>query len=283
MDAVVRDAGVADDSDLICGACGQNLRGVASDRCPECGRRFDRAVTYEQLIPWEQRKHIGRFRAYWRTARQATFMPWKLAACAHLPVSRRSAILFRAITVALGFLGWLAVAIMWIVGNYREIFGVPRGLITNVPLIAVCAAGMLLAMIICTGTIEYFVRSASIDSIARNRAGAICQYASAPLAVGPVLILLASIALMARDGFAGNIQTLRGPQPIGYWLLVALPFAGWWITSLVVLRRATRCGPARTIAASVALPVIWFVVGALCVLVPVAVMTLAALYIGRNV
>src|SRR5260370_481037 len=40
------------DADLLCGGCAQNLRGVASDRCPECGRRFDRARLLHPAVPW---------------------------------------------------------------------------------------------------------------------------------------------------------------------------------------------------------------------------------------
>src|SRR5438309_5444052 len=68
------------DADLLCGHCLHNLRAVPSDRCPECGRRFDRSRILLPNIPWEQRRYIGRFRAYWRTVRLITFRPAKLAA-----------------------------------------------------------------------------------------------------------------------------------------------------------------------------------------------------------
>jgi hypothetical protein len=37
------------DIDLPCPSCDYNLRGLAEDRCPECGRHFDR----QRLIKWE--------------------------------------------------------------------------------------------------------------------------------------------------------------------------------------------------------------------------------------
>src|SRR5258705_13028849 len=62
-------------AELLCGSCGYNLRGVPSDRCPECGQQFDPSHLIADLIPWEQRKHIGRVRAFWRTAWMASFRP----------------------------------------------------------------------------------------------------------------------------------------------------------------------------------------------------------------
>src|SRR5438105_8656859 len=55
------------DADLLCGHCSHNLRGVPSDRCPECGTRFDRSRLLTSAVPWEARRVLGGFRAYWAT------------------------------------------------------------------------------------------------------------------------------------------------------------------------------------------------------------------------
>src|SRR5205085_658659 len=44
------------DADLLCGHCAHNLRGVTSERCPECGRRFDRSRIVTAVVPWELRR-----------------------------------------------------------------------------------------------------------------------------------------------------------------------------------------------------------------------------------
>lgn len=91
----------ASTADLICGGCGYNLRGIDSDRCPECGRRFDSAVRLDQRIAWEQRKHIGRIRAYWRTVKLVTFRPDKAAALLEHPMLLKDARWFRRVTLVL--------------------------------------------------------------------------------------------------------------------------------------------------------------------------------------
>src|SRR6266513_2117893 len=100
------------DADLLCGHCSHNLRGVPSDRCPECGTRFDRSRILLPNIPWEQRRYIGRFRAYWRTVRMITFRPARLAAvddAITLPAARS----FRRWTIVLLFLTLLTPLLLW--------------------------------------------------------------------------------------------------------------------------------------------------------------------------
>ena len=82
------------DADLLCGHCLHNLRAVPSDRCPECGRRFDRSRILLPNIPWEQRRYIGRFRAYWRTVRLITFRPATVFIRRRKPCVRRRRIFF---------------------------------------------------------------------------------------------------------------------------------------------------------------------------------------------
>src|SRR5688500_8369425 len=85
--------------DLLCGPCGYNLRGVASDRCPECGAPFDRDHLVGNLIPWEQRRHIGLLRGFFATAWLATANPRALVAKADHPINGAAALVFACIVV----------------------------------------------------------------------------------------------------------------------------------------------------------------------------------------
>src|SRR5690349_18858272 len=95
--AVVTDASstesVEAESDLYCAQCGYHLRGITSDRCPECGLPIDHELT--SRIPWVYRRHIGRVRAYLRTVRLATLNAKLLAAEVARPVSYSDAQRFR--------------------------------------------------------------------------------------------------------------------------------------------------------------------------------------------
>src|SRR3954469_6393600 len=66
-------------AERFCQTCGYNLRGLASDRCPECGEKFDPTQAAGARIPWLQRSAIGTWRAYWRTVGMAMFHPLKMA------------------------------------------------------------------------------------------------------------------------------------------------------------------------------------------------------------
>lgn len=65
------------DQDAFCTHCQYNLRGLTEPRCPECGRPFDPANLHTSLIPWVNRKQIGRVRAFFKTAWQASIRPRK--------------------------------------------------------------------------------------------------------------------------------------------------------------------------------------------------------------
>jgi len=51
----------------------------SSDKCPECGLAIDRDLISISRIPWEHRREIGSFKAFWRTTRMVMFHPRQLA------------------------------------------------------------------------------------------------------------------------------------------------------------------------------------------------------------
>src|SRR5215468_1275370 len=111
--------------ELLCGACGYNLRGVPSNRCPECGREFDPNYLIANLIPWEQRRYVGRFRAFWHTAWIASFQPRRLAAYMDRPINAGSARLFHLWVILFAALG--VASIPWTILNiWPRLFNNPR-------------------------------------------------------------------------------------------------------------------------------------------------------------
>src|SRR5688572_21051733 len=97
--------------DLFCPTCGYNLRGIESDRCPECGREIDRSTLAVSKIPWVHRQEIGGVRAYFKTLVMATFRPRRIGEEAVRPVNYRDAQRFRWTTVAVVYLPLLVMAV----------------------------------------------------------------------------------------------------------------------------------------------------------------------------
>jgi hypothetical protein len=74
---------------IYCGTCGYDLRGLTSDRCPECGLTID-ATRGE--IPRQRRAEIGYVRSSLPTVEMATFRPFRLAMACTSPVNFRGLI-----------------------------------------------------------------------------------------------------------------------------------------------------------------------------------------------
>ncbi len=85
--------------DVFCPKCIYNLRGIESERCPECGYSLSFLKIAESQIPWVHRKRIGRFRAYWRTVWWVTFRRLKLGEELARPMSVPDARRFQKMTM----------------------------------------------------------------------------------------------------------------------------------------------------------------------------------------
>src|SRR4051812_46128223 len=97
MSETVEKTEAADDA-LYCPACGYDLRGIASDRCPECGATIHRASLRESSLPWARRQQVGAWRAYRRTVWTATWRVRRVADGVARPVDARDARHFATLT-----------------------------------------------------------------------------------------------------------------------------------------------------------------------------------------
>jgi hypothetical protein len=174
--------------DLLCGGCGYNLRGVPSDRCPECGQQFDPSHLIAALIPWEQRRYVGRVRAFWRTAWMASFRPKELAAKLDWPVNRAA---------ARRFLGWVVVieiAAIYAAGLsamrlWPYLWQIPRNKfdpdawdwLPNGWCAGVMLGAVSLWLALLTPITALFFRRDNLPVERQNRATAISLYTCAPL------------------------------------------------------------------------------------------------------
>ena len=295
MDATVASSSlpIAENADLLCGSCGQNLRGVASDRCPECGQRFDRARILHCVVPWEQRRQIGRFRAYWQTVHLVTFRSKKLTYTEHT-VTLRAARLFRAWTVLLLFLTLLIPILTWrlypnatrTVPRQMLPFNVPIQIFPDLPDLARNAwffgtslAALGLWLIAATGVSGWFFHPKGLPAPLQKRGVAISLYAVASLAWLPVLLAFAAIFLwievlgehnpyifFTSAAIGGTLLTLCALTPVFYW---------WRSIRLLLHVTGSRI---RMIAAALLIPIVWLLLSVLVFVGLQVVVNYAALF-----
>ena len=121
--------------DVFCPKCIYNLRGLDSERCPECGYSLAFMKIAESQIPWVHRKQIGRFRAYWRTVWWATFRRLKFGEELTRPMSLPDARRFHYVTMCHVYLAILVLTELLIFEGPQSLHAAFSG--HNVPTLCV--------------------------------------------------------------------------------------------------------------------------------------------------
>ena len=270
------------DVELFCPACGYSLRGIESDRCPECGFAVDRSAAAVSRIPWEHRRRLGRVRAYWRTM----WMPSRDVASDMIrPVNYRAARLYQIVTVLIASLPIAAMAALPVPDNFYQALGgslsawpiaLPSGWAIDFMLPFLAGAGfrvvvpiaIVLFFLAMTGVASYFFHPPHLTVVQQNRAIALSYYACTPL----VLLVLPAIV-----GWAFLLLAIYKPD----WLdrqFMSAAFMGFftglvpvvtllllWFTTLRMLRAATVCSTARVATMAVTLPIAWALLAVLII------------------
>ncbi len=224
--------------DLYCQECGYNLRGLTSDRCPECGRSLEGIRVTISRIPWAHRKEIGRFRAYWKTIWLATFCHPRFCDELARPVSYRDSQSFRWVTIAHAYLPILLVT----AGVYLftadnpftgEWYGVGFGAASQMGVFLGC---VLVFLIAATGVPSYFFRPRDLPVELQNRAIALSYYASGPLAITVLPVVAASGSWLTWDTtFSLGLAAFT----------IAVLLVEWVVWCLDVGRLAARLAPQK--------------------------------------
>lgn len=274
-----------DPLELFCPSCGYDLRGSPNDTCPECGGTFDRAAMAVSAIPWEHRRSLGGWRAFWRTALIATYRPGRWVSEAAKDLSYPAAQRFRWTVV---FLSWLAVAVPLVVEQIRDgrnaafdrmivdtLIGPPlTGGTTGVPTplrdLAACwligdatpfvsAGCLLLFLAAVSGVGTYWFHPKSISVERQNRSIALGYYASAPLLLlAGVPVIWAAVMLSETWLFESTLMAafIVTAAVVGGLLLFATPLL--MLRSTLALLHAGTCRPAAALfGAALAIVATW--------------------------
>jgi hypothetical protein len=281
---VPSEGAASDDVDLFCPGCGYHLRGIEGiDCCPECGLAIDRTGVALSQIPWAHRRHIGRFRAYWRTVWLASLNPRKLAAESARRVGYRDAQRFRMITAVLAAAPIIAgVTAAFVLSRSAGMFTVlmPSAIpgwamygnpTPSLDVLIPWEAGMtlypmaplavLLLCILITGVHTYWFHPRRLPVVRQNRAVALAYYACAPLALSPVPVLLfaavTGMNLAGLDDSAKESWVVVRILAIAFVLTTLAVITLTWRSMMTLLSRTTQSGVGRLLVAGALIPVEW--------------------------
>jgi hypothetical protein len=274
-------------ADPYCPGCGYNLRGIGSDRCPECGVAIDWQAIARSVIPWSYRAKLGRWRGFWRTVGLVSRQPLAIARDVSRPVSFRDAQLFRWLVVLVAWLPLcvMALAVRAVVGDVpgpalgnSPAWGVPQ-LSIWLDLLACTWTGMfiwpvpsiaLLMFLAClSGAPSYFFHPRDLHVVQQNRAVALSYYACAPLTMlmVPCAMVLAMAVMIRLDMLHGVEYRICVLLGIVGFAGIPILFAICLVRALYLLKQATHCTNVRAWFTVVMLQVMGLVLMAMTLLV----------------
>ncbi|MFQ5491884.1 MAG: hypothetical protein ACE5GE_14290, partial [Phycisphaerae bacterium] len=255
----------------FCPKCAYDLRATATDRCPECGQDLT-GLRNPTPIPWENRRQIGRLRAYFQTAWMVRAHPGRFCENVARPVSYPDAQAFRWTTIAVAYLlvllGTILVYVffpppadpampVWHEQAYAEVWPV-----------ILLHVGLLLFLIAATGVPSYLFHPKRAPMQQQNAAVALSYYTCSPLVycVFAVLPLVTGLYYLAMD-VAVSVSFAWPGALVG--LVIALL---WWVSLVRLAGRGLPQIRGRKVVVGLCTPVLWLLVATVTlVLVPAGI------------
>ncbi len=274
---------------VYCSECTYDLRGVVSNRCPECGHSLENLRSTESGIPWVHRRERGLLKSYWRTVWMVTFRNQRFSEECIRPVSRADAQSFRWVTIAHVFVPVTAVVVTSAIARAPKVVGDPlRELIHRGPIPPLlwdyaCTAGwplaiglalMLFFLIAATGVPSDFFRPRNVPLARQNAASTLSYYACGPLAAFAILVLmmLSTTVLLYKPYYGTSWRWTCAEIWELRWLMIILS-AGmvaftWWVNLVRTAQRAMPRVRRRATLIAVSVPLLWLTLAALIFVVP---------------
>lgn len=255
---------------LLCPGCGYDLRGLTSDRCPECALALTALRAGEVNIPWVHRQRLGRFRAFWKTVWWVTRWPRRLPVEMARPIHYRDSQTFRWVTTLHAYGTVVAASTAWAVGELLYSQGTTAGLWLGLGIAQVIALVLLVGL---PGLASYFFHPRRLSVEQQNRAIALSYYGWGVLAWLP----------LALPFFVAGLFLVRSPASYllgGACFAVAVPLVvltiGLWQKRVYGgFRQVIHAGTAGSLARLVLLNVL-----ALGLLLLALLLTASLLYVA---
>ena len=268
-----------ENAELRCLSCGYDLRATESGRCPECGSVFDRAQMSRSQVAWENRREMGRLRAWVRRVWQGTFRVREIGDSMSAAVDWYAARRFWLINVMVVYvpmallltMGWFILHEEWAKQANFDImfmFSTPMWIMEIIkPLVGgLTTQGVgwvaVLAFLLCgSGGQSYLFQMTPLSRESQNRAAVLGLYMSGA-SLGGALIIGLGIALpmvlmgMVWLAWAMDIF-VAAMTPIG----LAVLFITSWLGAWRLYRRITHAGLLRSMVVGLVIFLWWVLCG----------------------
>lgn len=265
--------------EVFCPECGYNLRGIQSERCPECGEPFDFEDLAKPQIPWVHRKEIGRIRAYWKTVFLVMFRNRRFCQEINRPVSYADSQSFRWVTILHVHLPWLLVTAALYAAAPTNPFGSEAldWAYHAIWPVVIVHLSLMLFLAAATGVPSYFFHPKEASVLRQNRAIALNYYAAAPLAWAPLAYVLTILSWFAHalsaPGLVWMVLFLLGTL-----LPMALPLV-WLFELLRLAKKSLQKNGDKLLLMGAALPAVWVMLfGLVAIGLPAIVFYVAVIF-----
>ena len=209
-------------------------------------------------VPWENRKQIGSFRAYWRTAMMVIYSPSDLEPLLDTPVCEKHAKKFRRVTFQLTSVITLGVLAVLLVKAFMLAFmaGYNWSILKSAANMIFLEMGLtvmsLIGLFLATRSLEWFSSPKDFDPERQDKAIALSCYACGPIVIITVVGAVASlIAIMAASD--RNFKTAMTVMTLAWWSI----FLAWWPVAVQAIHFTTGQNDRRTTITAILLPLVW--------------------------